>query len=117
MLVRQYDFSIQERVGVQKDRHTPLSQTLDHSQQTLCVVHMAMTQNNAMQILWSYFEHVHIVDERIGTHTRIEEQAGRAVTRLDAHQSGIAVLGNERLALSPWQSCGQSGPSNLIRAR
>ena len=29
----------------------------------------------------------------------------------------VAVLGDERLALSPWQSRGQTGPSNLIRAR
>jgi len=87
MLVRQDDFAIQESVGVQKDRHTPFPETPDHSKQALCVVHMAMAQNNAMQILWSYFEHIHIVDERIGTKTRIEEQASRVVTRMDANQS------------------------------
>jgi len=87
MLVRQDDFAIQERVGMQKDRHTPSPETLDHSKQTLCMVHMAMAENNAMQILWSYFEHIHIVDEPIGTDTRIEEQASRVVTRMDANQS------------------------------
>jgi hypothetical protein len=44
---------------------------------------MAVTQNYAMQLLGSYFEHIHIVDERVGADTRIEEEASRVLTGLN----------------------------------